>query len=129
MLSDNVSWRWIFLINVPLCLATLGAVQYGLQQVGHRDEQRTPDIDWAGALWSIVGVVAILLALTWGGREYGWTSPQLLSLLGATLVAGLMLWRVERRAVDPIIPAGIWRDGVVPFVCVGSSLPSSCGSQ
>jgi EmrB/QacA subfamily drug resistance transporter len=119
VLSDNESWRWIFLINVPLCLATLAAVQYGLQQARRTSERRMPEIDWAGALWGIVGVVAILLALTWGGREYGWTSPQLVGLVGVTVVAGFMLWRAERRAADPIIPAGIWRDGVVPFVCVG----------
>src|SRR6266849_447083 len=91
VLSDTVSWRWIFLINVPLCLATLAAVQYGLQQAARRGERRTPDIDWAGALWSVVGVLAILLALTWGGREYGWTSPQLVGLIALTVVAGLML--------------------------------------
>jgi MFS family permease len=118
VLSDNVSWRWIFLINVPLCLATLAAVQYGLQRAT-RSERRRPVIDWAGALWSIVGVVAILLALTWGGRDYGWTSPQMAGLLGVTIVAGLMLWRTERRAEDPIIPAGIWGGGVVPFACIG----------
>src|SRR5207245_11091680 len=62
VLSDTVSWRWIFLINVPLCLATLAAVQYGLHKAPRSGQRRTPDIDWAGALWSIVGVVAILLA-------------------------------------------------------------------
>src|SRR5882672_4350620 len=119
VLSDTVSWRWIFLINVPLCVARLAAVQYGLHQAARSDKRRVPNIDWAGALWSIVGVVAILLALTWGGREYGWTSPQLVGLVAITAIAGLLLWRAERRAADPIIPAGIWRDGVVPFVCVG----------
>lgn len=118
VLSDNASWRWIFLINVPLCLATLGAVLYGLQAT-RSETRRTPDIDWAGALWSVVGVVTILLALTWGGRDYAWTSPQLLLLMGATVVAGLLLWRAERRAADPLVPTGIWGGGVVPHVCVG----------
>src|SRR4030081_1015154 len=39
ILSDTVSWRWIFLINVPLCLATLAAVNYGLQQAVHRTDR------------------------------------------------------------------------------------------
>jgi EmrB/QacA subfamily drug resistance transporter len=119
VVSDNVSWRWIFLINVPLCLVTLAVVAYGLQQTARTVGRRTRDIDWAGALWSTVGVTAILLALTWGGRDYAWTSPQLVSLLAVTLVAGLLLWRAERRASDPLIPAGIWSGGVVPFVCIG----------
>src|SRR5437868_7348422 len=64
VLSDNASWRWIFLINIPLCLATMLIVHYGLQQP--LQARTRPSIDWAGALWSIVGVVAILLALIWG---------------------------------------------------------------
>jgi MFS family permease len=119
VLSDNMSWRWIFLINVPLCLITLAVVRYGLQQAVRSSERRARDIDWFGALWSTTGVVAILLALTWGGREYSWTSPQMLTLLGVTVVAGLLLWRAERRASDPFIPTGIFNGGVVPFVCIG----------
>ncbi|HEY0581153.1 MAG TPA: MFS transporter, partial [Chloroflexota bacterium] len=117
ILSDTVSWRWIFLINVPLCLATLVVVLYGL-----REPQRAtprPAIDWAGALWSVVGIVAILLALTWGGREYAWMSPQILGLGGLTVVAGGLLWWAERHAHDPLIPAGIFRGRVVAHVCVG----------
>jgi EmrB/QacA subfamily drug resistance transporter len=117
VLSDNASWRWIFLINVPLCLATMAIVHYGLQQ--HLLAKTRPSIDWAGALWSIVGVVAILLALTWGGRDYAWSSPQVLALLSATVLAGVLLWFAEKRAADPIISAGILRGNVAPFVCVG----------
>jgi EmrB/QacA subfamily drug resistance transporter len=116
LLSDNVSWRWIFLVNVPLCLATLVALWYGLSQPPHGKAR--PAIDWAGATLSIVGVVAILLALTWGGREYAWTSPEVISLLVVTAIVTVLLWRVERRASDPLIPPGILSGGVVPYVCV-----------
>jgi EmrB/QacA subfamily drug resistance transporter len=119
VLSDNVSWRWIFLINVPLCLATLAVVQYGLRQPARIGGSPRPAIDWAGAVWSIVCVVAILLALTWGGRETAWTSPLILSLFGVTAIAAVLLWRAERRANDPLIPAGILRGPVAPFVCLG----------
>jgi hypothetical protein len=104
---------------VPLCLATLAVVQYGLQQPARTAASARPAIDWAGAVWSVVGVVAILLALTWGGREAAWTSPQILSLFGATALAAGLLWRAERRAIDPLVPAGILRGPVAPFVCVG----------
>jgi EmrB/QacA subfamily drug resistance transporter len=120
VLSDNASWRWIFLINVPICLVTLAVVQYGLRQPGRTHGAPRPAIDWAGAVWSIVAVVAILLALTWGGREYAWSSPQVLAMFVATVVAARLLWRAERRAADPLIPAGILRGRVAPFACAGS---------
>src|SRR5437868_12417653 len=107
VLSDNISWRWIFLINVPLCLATMAMVQYGLGQA--KRTHAHPNIDWAGALWSIVGVVAILLTLTWGGRDFAWTSPQIVALFAVLAGSVILLWRAERRAQDPLIPANILR--------------------
>src|SRR5690242_14435178 len=57
ILSDTLSWRWIFLINVPLCLVTLAVVWYGLQSSARKRER--VGIDWAGATWSIIGIVAL----------------------------------------------------------------------
>jgi MFS family permease len=116
ILSDNASWRWIFLINVPLCLAIMAMVQYGLREASGR--RARPRIDWAGALWSTVGVVSVLLTLTWAGRDYAWASPPILALLGAIVLASMLLWRAERRASDPLIPASIMRGPVVPYICV-----------
>jgi EmrB/QacA subfamily drug resistance transporter len=116
ILSDNASWRWIFLINVPLCLAIMAMVQYGLREAPGR--RARPSIDWAGALWSTVGVVAVLLTLTWAGRDYAWASLPIVALLGAIVLASILLWRAERRASDPLIPASIIRGPVVPYICV-----------
>src|SRR4029453_6566824 len=58
-LADNFSWRWIFLLNVPLCIATVAALVYGLSpraRVGARVR-----IDWPGVVWSTALVVAVLL--------------------------------------------------------------------
>src|SRR5690242_9968032 len=49
-LADNFSWRWIFLLNVPLCIATVGALLYGLS--GAEREHARPRIDWTGAISS-----------------------------------------------------------------------------
>lgn len=96
ILSDTVSWQWIFLINVPLCVVTLAVVWYGLHSTAQRSQR--PAIDWAGANWSIVGIVALLLVMTWGGQEFAWTSPPIVALVGTTAAAGFLLWRAERRA-------------------------------
>jgi EmrB/QacA subfamily drug resistance transporter len=117
ILSDTVSWRWIFLINVPLCLLTMAVVQYGLRQT--MPAKKRPIIDWAGAVLSIIGVVAFLLVVTWGGTEFAWTSPQIVGLVLVTALAAGLLWRVERTAPDPLIPSGILRGDVAPYVCIG----------
>src|SRR5579859_333102 len=90
-LADNFSWRWIFLLNVPLCIATVAALVYGLS--GGGGSASKPKIDWAGASWSTLMVIAILLVSTWGGREFAWTSIQILGLLAATVIAALLLVR------------------------------------
>ncbi len=118
LLSDNLSWRWIFLINVPICLATIAAILYGLRDVVQTEAK--PRIDWAGGMWSILSVTTLLLALTWGGREYAWTSPEIFSLLGATLMAALLLLRAEKRASEPVIPGELLRGRVAPFACLAA---------
>src|SRR5438105_2245229 len=57
-LADNFSWRWIFLLNVPLCLGTIGALVYGLSGASHHGER--PRIDWAGAILSTFLVICVL---------------------------------------------------------------------
>ena len=105
LLADNFSWRWIFLLNVPLCIATVAALIYGLSRKSHAE--RRPRIDWPGVVWSTSMVVAVLLVCTWGGRELAWTSPEILGLIAAAAVSGWLLVRAERVATDPVIPGNL----------------------
>jgi EmrB/QacA subfamily drug resistance transporter len=105
-LADNFSWRWIFLLNVPLCIATVGALVYGLSPRRHQPESR-PRIDWPGAIWSTLSIVGLLLVCTWGGREFSWASYQILGLLALAVVCGLLLVRAEAAAADPVIPGNL----------------------
>ena len=118
-LADNFSWRWIFLLNVPLCIATVAALVYGLSRRS-RTEAR-PVIDWPGAVWSTVMVVAVLLVCTWGGREFGWTSFEILGLIAVAIVSGWLLVRAERVAADPVIPANLLRSATRALSLVASS--------
>jgi EmrB/QacA subfamily drug resistance transporter len=118
LLSDNFSWRWIFLLNVPVCLATVAALLYGLT-AGQRPAVR-PKIDWAGGTWSMVAVVALLLGLTLGGRDYAWTSPEIMALGVAAACASLLLYRAEQRAAEPVIPGNLLRGNVRALSCIAS---------
>jgi MFS family permease len=104
-LADSFSWRWIFLLNVPLCVATVAALLYGLS--GAERQHARPRIDWAGAISSTFLVVCVLLVCTWGGREFDWLSAPILALLAAAVIACLILVRAETSAPDPVIPGNL----------------------
>ena len=85
---DQATWRWCFYINIPLGLAALIVIN----RVLHLPfTARRVSIDWAGAGLLVAGVSALLLAVQMGGRDFAWTSPQLLSLVGGRPAPGRRL--------------------------------------
>lgn len=109
--TDHLSWHWIFLINVPLGL--LGILFIGLFYKEMKREKRKVVIDYAGALTLSVAVVALILGLDMGGKDYAWGSWQILSMLiGAIVVLALFFW-IETKAKEPIIPLRLFNKGVV----------------
>jgi EmrB/QacA subfamily drug resistance transporter len=102
LLTDHVSWRWVFYINLPFGVVAMALIATALAD-GRRDGRR-PTIDYAGLGLFAAGVSALLVGILEGGRVGGWTGADVLGplgLAGASLVAFLV---VERRAVEPIVP-------------------------
>ncbi len=94
-LTDELSWRWVLFLNVPIALLAV-TVTY-LKVRGDRPEHRDERIDYAGTALLSIALVALLVALD-QVTDWGWTSPATIGLL-AVFVAGLALLRpVERRA-------------------------------
>jgi EmrB/QacA subfamily drug resistance transporter len=111
---DNLSWRWVFYVNLPLgvlCMFVVG--RYLL--VPAPTERRK--IDLVGAALLTIGVTSLLLAAAWGGQDHAWGSPPILMLIagGATVIAVFILY--ERRHPEPILPLRMFRDRVFT-VCV-----------
>ena len=104
---DNLTWRWVFYINLPLGLVALFVTGTVLNIPFHRQDHR---IDYPGAGLLVGGVSALLLVTVWGGREYEWGSPLIigLAMVGLVLV-GLFLWW-ETRTEEPILPLRLFRD-------------------
>jgi EmrB/QacA subfamily drug resistance transporter len=110
-LTDNISWRWVFYVNIPIGLVALPALYVGLPAV-RRDGLRRR-VDYPGALALAAATVPLLLACVWvGERRYTLDAPVTLGLLGVALaMAGLFLL-VERRAAEPILPLDLFRNRV-----------------
>ncbi|MFG1950226.1 MDR family MFS transporter [Micromonospora sp. NPDC048830] len=104
-ITDHLSWRWAFYVNLPLGGVALVLLIATLHLPKYRTEHR---IDWLGAALLSVGITAIVLITTWGGNEYDWVSPQILGLAALTVVALVAFGVVERRAPEPILPLGLF---------------------
>src|SRR5262249_37381690 len=110
-IAEHLHWSWIFWFNLPLCgLAFLLPPSVWHALPGH---VRRHELDLLGAVLMVGAAIALLLALTWGGRRYLWASPQILALFVASLTLWtLFAWRVI-TAKEPFIPLSVLRDGAM----------------
>src|SRR3954468_10919109 len=107
--TSNLSWRWIFFINLPLGVVALGALAVALPSASERVQHA---IDYAGAVLLAVALSAIALATTLGGNRYDWASVQIVGLGVIGVVGVLAFLRAERRAAEPILPLHLFRNRV-----------------
>jgi EmrB/QacA subfamily drug resistance transporter len=112
---DNLSWRWIFYINIPLGIAALIVTSKVLSGTFTRREHR---IDYLGATLLVSWTVSALVVLE-RGREWGWGSWQTLALAGTALLLFALFVRHEFVSDEPILPLRIFRNRV--FTVAGSA--------
>jgi len=98
---DNLSWRWVFYINVPIGILALVVTSAVLKLPFRRLPHR---IDYLGSFLLVAGASALLLVTVWGGTQYPWRSGVIVGLIvaGAALVVAFAWW--ERRAPEPLVP-------------------------
>jgi len=108
-ITDNLSWRWVFYINLPLGVFSLFALPVVLHQSARRYGVK---IDFLGAATITASVVSLLLALSWVGEGYNWDANR---VVVSFVVAGILLAAfipVELRAAEPIIPLSLFKSRV-----------------
>jgi EmrB/QacA subfamily drug resistance transporter len=99
--SELGLWRWIFLVNVPLCLLAAGLILRNFHEAVERTEHH---VDYLGAALLTVGMTLAILGVLEGGQAWAWGSPISVAVFttGAVLLAAFAL--VERRAAEPVLP-------------------------
>ena len=107
--TTHLSWRWIFFINIPLGIAAFVVLAVTLPSVAERVSHT---IDYLGSGLLAAGLSAIVLLTTLGGNTYPWGSVQIvgLAVIGAVSLVGFVL--AERRAAEPVLPLGLFRNSV-----------------
>jgi EmrB/QacA subfamily drug resistance transporter len=126
---DNLSWRWIFYINLPLglvALVVLGAV------LPSQTQRRDAQIDYLGATLLAASLSCIILATSLGGNSWAWNSAQLIITACMGVVIGVWFVYVERRAAEPVLPLPLFKNRtftiaggiglIVGFALFGSSV-------
>lgn len=99
--TDGPGWRWGLWFNVPLGVLALAGILLFLQ-IPRRGTGF--HFDWAGTLTMVVSTTCLILGITWDGNEYEWTSPVILGLFTAALIAGTAFVIIELRTPDALLP-------------------------
>jgi EmrB/QacA subfamily drug resistance transporter len=106
---DNLSWRWVFYVNIPIglvALAVVAAVLPGhLRRAAHK-------IDYAGTVLLAAAATSIVLFTSLGGTTYAWSSAPMFILAATAVVSGVLFVWAESRAAEPVVPLHLFRNRV-----------------
>ncbi|MDP9308046.1 MAG: MFS transporter, partial [Actinomycetota bacterium] len=106
---DNLSWRWIFYVNLPIGLIALAVIATVFQP---RTDHVRHTIDYVGAALLAGGLSAIVLYTSLGGTTYSWTSPWMIALIVGGVVLLVAFVFAEGRAAEPILPLELFHNRV-----------------
>src|ERR1700733_691979 len=118
---DNLSWRWVFYVNLPLGALALVVIAFALPATSARESHR---IDYLGALLLAGAATCVVLLTSWGGTTFSWDSPV---IIGLGLAAGPLAvgwWQSARRAAEPVLPLRLFRN---PVFSVSSAIGFTAG--
>jgi EmrB/QacA subfamily drug resistance transporter len=106
VLSEYASWRWIFLVNVPLCLLAGATI---MRRFAERVERGNPKIDVRGAVLLTTGLTLALLAILEGGHSWAWLSVPGIAIAAVGVVLLVVFVLLERHVQDPVLPLWVFR--------------------
>ena len=106
-LTDNLGWRWVFYVNLPVGLLGVLVVTAFLPFVRTKASWR--DIDFVGSAALAAGLIPVLVALS-VAKDQGWTSFQVLALLGFGVAMLVAFFVIEERVKEPIVPFALFKN-------------------
>lgn len=110
-ITDQLSWEWIFLVNIPLGIPVIGLF-IKLFPNARRDGPKRK-IDVAGAVLVVFVIVPGLLGLSWGGNQYEWSDPLVAGSLIFSGIALVVFVIYETRIAEPLLPLTVFNNRIV----------------
>ena len=117
-LTDTLSWRWIFYINLPVggaALIALIAAMPAMSRTGINQK-----VDYWGAAALIGGLLPLMLGVSLAGQQYPWGSPQVVLSLVFGVSMLLMFLLIETRAPEPLLPLALFKNRIFTVVAVST---------
>ncbi|THA24484.1 MFS transporter [Streptomyces sp. RKND-216] len=121
-LAEHVSWRAVFLVNVPLCAAAMALVLRFVRE--SRDAAAVRQVDVPGVLTVAGGLVCVMLAFD-RGEAWGWASARTVLLMAAGAVLLALFVLLEARVRNPLIDLALFRNGPFDVVTLAGSLSNA----
>jgi EmrB/QacA subfamily drug resistance transporter len=106
---DNLSWRWVFYVNLPIGALALVVIAIVLPSTSSRQHHT---IDYLGATLLAGFATAVVLATSWGGTTYAWSSPVIIGLFAGSVVLLFAWYLSARRAPEAVLPLRLFRNRV-----------------
>lgn len=104
-LIEHLSWRWAFLINLPLAVAVIAV---GLWRLPESRSGQSGRIDWSGAMAAIFGLTGLVFGFT-ESTSLGWNHPLVVTSLVAGVIGSIAFLLIEARVVSPMVPFSLFR--------------------
>jgi EmrB/QacA subfamily drug resistance transporter len=108
-LTTNLSWRWIFYINLPIGVVAVFVLAATFPAGKARSR---PTIDYLGTATLSVALASLVLMVSLGGTTFPWASAEIIGLGAATVVFLLLFVMVERRAAEPVLPPRLFANSI-----------------
>lgn len=119
---DQLSWHWIFYINLPVGVVTLLLVWGSLHETF---EKKDKHIDYWGALTFTVAMSALLYALLNGGQKYAWGSGTIIGLFAIAIVGTVLFLVIESKSREPMLPLSLFKIRVIAVSNLAGFLTSA----
>lgn len=107
---DHLEWHWVFWLFLPLGFIAFFMILFLFPKV---ERQKSQSIDYPGSLLLTLTIVPMLLAFSWAGTKYPWSSPVVIGLFAFTFAALVLFLLTETRAKTPVLPLDLFKSGVV----------------
>jgi EmrB/QacA subfamily drug resistance transporter len=109
---DNLSWRWVFYINLPIGAIALVVIAFALPSLANRGHH---SIDYLGTVVLAAAATSLVLLTSLGGTVFAWGSTQiiLLAVIAVVLIIGFIV--IEQRASEPVLPLSLFRNRVFSY--------------
>ena len=117
---DNLNWRYLFWILLPLLVFCLVTVPVGVPSLIQKDTSRK--IDYKGCLLVGIASATVIIGLSFAGTTYPWASVQVISLLGVSLLFWILFFRAERQTEEPIVDPLVFRNRTFLTIVIATFL-------